>query len=324
VRHEQGFGHQQSRGQQSQDPHGRQGIRSGGCDRASAGRVSDRNSPGIPTRRTSTFRPMKRWLVTLLAPALILGLAPAQAATPGIRSTREYQQLRTYVQELDAKKNQPQTAAEIQRYRSELSQRRAKAAGKVRALYQDQLSKAKQRRDNRKAKVQRLKQRKRQSLADLRQAEQARLNAIAADRRAALARINGRASARLDTLGKQRAKLQRRIARATNPVTRQNLREQLQAVQDQINTVTESKQDDIRIANNKYDDQADQAKESYAERIERATEQADRAIQNLRQRLRELYGSAKQNAQQRRAGEFSDVKALYDRGVGYIDQMSQN
>jgi hypothetical protein len=267
---------------------------------------------------------MKRWLIALLVPVLMLALAPAQAATPGIRSTREYQQLKTYVQELEAKKDQPQTPAEIQKYRSELRQKRAKAAGKVRALYQDQLSKAKQRRDVRKAKVQQLKQRKRQTLADLRQAQRDRLSAIAADRRAALSRINTRASARLDTLGKQRAKLQRRIAKATNPVTRQNLREELQAVQEQISTVTESTRDDIRIANNKYDDQAEQAKENFGQRIERAVAQANRAIQTLQQRLRELYQSAKENAQQRRAGEFADVKALYDRGVGYIGQMSQN
>jgi chromosome segregation ATPase len=268
---------------------------------------------------------MKRWFVTLLViPALVAGAAPVNAATPGIRSTKEYQQLKTYVQELDAKKNQPQTPAEIQRYRSELAQKRAKASGKVRALYQDQLSKAKQRRDNRKAKVATVKQRKRTAIADLRQAQQNRLNAIAADRRAALARINTQYNTQQDKLTKERAKLQRKIRKATNPVRRQNLQEELQAVQQQINTLSREKQDDIRIANNKYDDQVERTKENYSQRIEQQTEQFDQQIATLQERLREMYQTSKQNAQQRRASEFADVKALYERGLGYINQMQQN
>ena len=208
---------------------------------------------------------MKRWLISLLVlPVLVAGAAPGNAATPGIRSTKEYQQLKVYVQQLEAKKSQPQTPAEIAKYRSELSQKRAKTSAKVRALYQDQLNKAKQRRDNRKAKVVRLKQRKQAALANLRQAEQARLNAIGADRRAALARINTRYSSKMDNLTKQRAQLQKKIAKAKNPIKRQNLREEQQAVQDQINALVKSKQDDIRIANNKYDDQVETTKENYS------------------------------------------------------------
>lgn len=267
-----------------------------------------------------------RWLVSLLVlPALVFGSAPANAATPGIRSTKEYQALKSYVQVLNSKKSQQQSAAEISKYRSELSMKRAKASAKVRALYQDQLGTAKQRRDNRKAKVVNLKQKRNQQVAQLKQARQARLNAIAADRRAALARINTQYSNKLDTLQKKRTRLQARIARAKNPVKRQNLRDELSAVQDQITTLSSEKQDDIRVANNKYDDQVQQANESYSQRIEQAVEQANRNIANLQQRLRELYQQSKQNAQQRRSNDFALVKDQYAKGVGYINQMpSQN
>lgn len=267
---------------------------------------------------------MKRWLISLMVlPVLMAGAAPADAGTPGIRSTREYQQLKVYVQELEAKKSQPQTAAQIQKYRSELSQKRSKASLKVRALYQDQLSKAKQRRDNRKAKVVRLKQRRNTALANLRQAEQARLNQIAADRRATLARINTQYTAKMDNLTKQRAKLEKKIAKAKNPIKRQNLQQEQRAVQSQINTLVKSKQDDIRIANNKYDDQVQTTKENYDQRIENTQSQYEQQITELQQNLRELYQQARQNAQQRRATEFADVKELYDRGVGYINEMQQ-
>lgn len=66
---------------------------------------------------------------------------PANAATPSIRSTKQYQELKAYVSQLNAKKNQQQTPAEISKYRSELSKKRAKASMKVRANYQAQLAK---------------------------------------------------------------------------------------------------------------------------------------------------------------------------------------
>lgn len=263
-----------------------------------------------------------RWLLALfLAPALVFGAMPVNAATPGIRTTKEYQALKSYVQELQAKRSQPQTAAEIAKYRSELSKRDTKAKAKVRQLYQERLSQAKQTKAKRQAKVKVLKQRKKTTIANLKKAEQGRLNAIAANRRAEVARITTKYNTQLNQLEKQRAKLRTKIAKAKNPVRKQNLQEELQAVQDQINTVSQEKADDIRIANNKYDDQVQTTKDNYDQRIEQAEMQADTNIQNLQQRLRELYQQAKQNAQTRRASEFADVKALYTRGVGYINEM---
>lgn len=263
-----------------------------------------------------------RWLLVLfLAPALVFGATPGNAATPGIRSTKEYQQLKAYVQQLQVKKSQPQTAAQIARYRGELAQKRTKASMKVRDLYQQQLSQAKDRRDVRKAKVVRLKQQKRKTISALKNAEQGRLLAIAADRRAELARINTAYSAKLGNLTKQRNRLQARIAKAKNPVKKQNLQDQLKAVQDQIDALAREKQDDITIANNKYDDQVQTTKENYDQKIEQATDQADRNIATLQRQLRDLYTESKRNAQERRRNQFADVKALYDRGVGYINEM---
>lgn len=261
-------------------------------------------------------------LVSLLvAPALVFASAPASAATPSIRSTSQYQALKAYVSQLNAKKGQPQTPAQISRYRSELSKHRAKTAAKVRALYQDQLSKAKQRRDQRKAKVVVLKQRRNQQVAQLKGALQARLNAIAADRRAALARINSRYAAQEQRLNKQLTKARKKLAKATNPVVKQNLREEISALQSQLNTLNQEQRADLNVANNKYDARAEAARENYAERIDDATEKADAQIQNLQTRLRQLYQQSKENAQQRRADEFALVKSKYDEGVGYIDQM---
>jgi hypothetical protein len=266
-----------------------------------------------------------RWITALLAlflaPALVVTSAPANASTPGIRSTKEYQALKGYVEQLNAKKTQQQTPAEISTYRSELSAKRAKAAAKVRSLYQDQLGKAKQRRDNRKAKVVALKQRRNTQIAQLKSARQSRLNAIAADRRAAIARINTGYATKQQSLNKQLAKARKQLAKATNPVVRENLREEISAIQSQLSTLSQEKRADLNIADNKYDSQAENARETYAERIDQVTQDFASRIQNLQTRLRELYQQAKQNARQRRADEFALVKSKYEQGVGYIDQM---
>ncbi len=74
-----------------------------------------------------------RWLVALVVPALVFSGAPVNAATPSIRSTKQYQELKAYVAQLEAKKSQQQTPAQIGKYRSELSKKRAKASVKVRS-----------------------------------------------------------------------------------------------------------------------------------------------------------------------------------------------
>ncbi|HPJ19546.1 MAG: hypothetical protein H6524_03490 [Actinobacteria bacterium] len=265
---------------------------------------------------------MRKFLIAMLViPALVASGAPANAATPSIRSTKQYQELKAYVSQLNAKKNQQQTPAEISKYRSELSKKRAKASMKVRANYQAQLGQAKDRRANRKAKVVDLKQKRNRQVAQLKSAQQARLNAIAADRRAAIARINTSYSGKEQRLNKQLAKARKKLIKATNPVVRQNLREQIAAIQDQLATLDQEKRDDLRVANNKYDDQADSARENYSQKIEQTTESFNARIQNLQTRLRELYQQSKQNAQQRRANEFGIVKTKYDEGVAYIDAM---
>lgn len=266
-----------------------------------------------------------RWVLTavslFIAPALVFSSAPANAANPGIRSTKQYQALKSYVSELNAEKSQQQTPAQISKYRSELSTKRARAAAKVRVLYQNRMSQAKDRRDKRKAKVVALKQRRNSQVAQLKNARQSRLNQIAAERRAAIARINGRYAAKQDKLNKQLTKARKKLAKATNPVVKQNLREEISAIQDDLDSLAQEKRDDLNVANNKYDNRTENAKDSYAQRIQNVIEQANARISNLQTNLREAYQRSKQLAQQRRADEFRLVRSKYTEGVGYINQM---
>jgi DNA repair exonuclease SbcCD ATPase subunit len=262
-----------------------------------------------------------RWIVALLAlPALVFSAVPAQAGTP-IRTTTQYQDLKDYVAQLAAEKNQEQTPAQIAKYRGQLSKKNQKARTKVRSIYQQTLRQIKQRKAERKSKVATVKQKRNRQVSELKAALQSRLNAIAADRRAAVARINTSYATKQQALSKQLNKARKRLAKAKNPVVRENLREQISAIQDQIATLNREKQADLRVANNKYDDQADNARENYAQRIERTTEEYNARIDNLQERLRALYQQAKQNARQHRANDFGVVKSKYDEGLGYIKSM---
>ena len=229
-----------------------------------------------------------------VAPALVFSSAPANAANPGIRSTQQYQALKNYVAELNAEKSQQQTPAQISKYRSELSKKRARAAAKVRVLYQNRMSQAKDRRNQRKAKVVALKQRRNNQVAQLKNARQSRLNEIAAERRAAIARINGKYAAQQDRLNKQLNKARKKLAKATNPVVKQNLREEISAIQDNLDNLAQEKRADLNVADNKYDTRTENARESYAQRIENVIEQANATISNLQTRLREDYQRSKQ------------------------------
>lgn len=265
---------------------------------------------------------MRRVLVSLLlVPALAFTAAPTASAEPGIRVTTQYQKLKAYVTKLDAEKSQQQTQTQITAYRSELSKRRAKATAKERTLYQDRIAQVRQVRENRKARVVRLKQRRNQQVAALRTARQSRLNAIAADRRVAISRINTSYATKQQNLNKQLAKARKRLAKATNPVVRENLREEISAIQSELSVLAQEQRADLNVANNTYDDQAERARETYGQRIENVQEQANANIAQLQTRLRELYQQAKQNAQQRRADGFAVVKGKYEEGVGYINQM---
>jgi len=267
----------------------------------------------------------KRWMLTavslFVAPALVFSSAPANAANPGIRSTAQYQALKSYVSQLNGEKNQQQTPAQISKYRSELSTKRARAAAKVRVLYQNRMSQAKDRRNQRKDKVAALKQRRNNQVAQLKNARQSRLNEIAAERRAAIARINGKYAGQQDRLNKQLNKARRKLAKATNPVVKQNLREEISAIQDNLDNLAQEKRSDLNVADNKYDNRTENAQNSFARRIENAVEQANATISNLQTRLREDYQRSKQLAQQRRADEFGLVRSKYTEGVGYINQM---
>jgi hypothetical protein len=258
-------------------------------------------------------------VLTLLVPALVLPGAVVQA--DGIRPTSQYQRLSVYVNQLEQKKDQQQQPDRIDAYRDVLDDRAARARLKVRELYQKQLRAVRERRDARKARVASLQQRRDGELAQLRSALQSRLNALESERRAAVARVNGNYAARIDELDRELAKLQRKLAKATRPLVRESLREQIAATEQEERDLAQERIADINATNNRFDSQEEVAREDYAERIQQSRDEANADIRRLRERWQVLYRSGKSNAQTRRAENFGIVRTKHDEGVGYIDVM---
>lgn len=264
---------------------------------------------------------MRRLLVSvgLLVPALLVPAGAAEADS--IRPTTQYQRLRAYVADLEQKKDMQQEPTRIEAYRDVLSNRNARARTKVRALYQQQLGQAKQRRENRRLRVARLQQQRDSEIADLRAALQSRLNALESDRRRTVAGINAGYARRIDELDTELAKLRRRLAKAKGAQVRASLREQISATEQEERDLNQERIADINAANNRVDAREEVAREDYADRIEQARSTANADIRRLRTKLRSLYSRAKTNAQSRRAENFQIVRAKHDEGVGYIDVM---
>lgn len=264
---------------------------------------------------------MRRLLVSvgLLVPALLVPAGAAEADS--IRPTTQYQRLRAYVADLEQKKDVQQEPTRIEAYRDVLSNRNARARTKVRALYQQQLGQAKQRRENRRLRVARLQQQRDSEIADLRAALQSRLNALESDRRRTVAGINAGYARRIDELDTELAKLRRRLAKAKGAQVRASLREQISATEQEERDLNQERIADINAANNRVDAREEVAREDYADRIEQARSTANADIRRLRTKLRSLYSRAKTNAQSRRAENFQIVRAKHDEGVGYIDVM---
>ena len=262
-------------------------------------------------------------IALLMLPALLLGSAvtSAQAGQPGIRSTKEYQELKSYVSVLAAKRNNPATQSEINKFKDTLAKRRAAANGKVREQYRQKIVAAKAQRQNKREKVRKMRNNRRAEVAALKQNRQSKLDQLAADKRAALTRIDNEYDGKLNALQKDLTKLQRKLGKATKPSVRSQLKAEIATVQDQISTQQRAKQNDISLVNTRYNNNVEAARERSAAEIAKAKAQSLRNIQEAETALREVFAAKKEGAQSRKAGDFQLIKTEDAKGLAYIKEI---
>lgn len=242
----------------------------------------------------------------------------AQAGMPGIRNTAEYKALKSYVKVLASKSANPNKVGE---YRRTLSAKRAKANSKVRDRFQERRSTAKMQRTKARAKVAKMRQNRSAEVQALKSNRDAKLSSLEQQRRSGVSRINSEYGDRLDNLAKNRAELTKKLAKAKGAAARQRIRDELDDVQSEINSLDKEKQNDLSLLNTRINNQEQTVKEKAAADISRTKAQVERDIQEAEQALRERYEARSDAAKTARQNEFAIVKAEYERGVAFINAL---
>lgn len=265
----------------------------------------------------------RRLIIALfMLPALLLGTSVTSAqAQPGIRSTKEYQALKAYVGVLAAKRNTPATQTEINKFEATLAKRRTAANNKVREQFSQRMTTAKVQRQNKRDKVRKMRENRRAEIAALRQNRQGKLDELAADRRAAITRIENEYNGKLNTLKKDLTKLQRKLAKATKPSARAQIKAEIATVQDQITTQQRAQQNEISLVNTRYNTNVEVTKERFADEIAKTNARLLNAIRQADAAWREIFAAKKQNAQQHRSTDFQLVRDLSAKGIAYIKEI---
>lgn len=263
-------------------------------------------------------------LLVLAVSALVLTASPASAQKPipGIKQTVAFKQLKSYVQVLSTKRNQPASPARRQNFKAKLSTRRKNANKKVNALYQQKLNRIKKQDDrqerqqvkqiraNQKVKVQGLQQDLAERLADLR-----------ADQASAVQRTYDRYAGRINSKSNRRDSLKRQLRRTTNPVKRARLTRQINSLQVQINGLVSDRNTAVNGINSRYATRTTSVTNLFNARIANARSSSKRQIQQVRTAWKQTFRTQFSAAKTRRKSQMNIVTTVATRGQGYIEQM---
>lgn len=248
--------------------------------------------------------------------------AIAQKPIPGIKQTAAWKSLARYVDFLEARRNQPSPQSRHQAYRTDLASRRGTANTKVLALYSQKLTRlAKQ--DDRweRQQIRKIRQDQKRTVQGLQATLDNRIDALRTKQAAAVSRVTDRFAPKINPLVDKRDRLQRRLAKTTNPDKRATLTRQINRIQSQINDLASDRQAEVDNVNSRYASRIQSVTDLFNSRIRQARASAQRQIAQTHNAWRQTFRVQVQAAKTRRDTQKELVGALATRGSGYIDQM---
>lgn len=268
----------------------------------------------------------KRFLSSVaLLPVLALAFtvpAVAQQPIPGIRSTPQYQGMKSYVNKLEAKRNDPASVAQKAAFTATLGNHRSRVAAKAESLYQKRINRITKEMNAKIARqTAKIKQQRRNQVLALKNARNNRLAALQQNRNNKIDAINANYDAKANPLIKKRAKLQRKLAKATDPDKRALLKTQIQELGDQITELATAKQDKIQLVNTNYAARTQDVKDQASEKISNVRASAARQISEVKTTIERTFKDDVARAKARKAREFAAIDNLRERGAGYIEEM---
>ena len=270
---------------------------------------------------------MKTKTIAILIPFIAAGLflagpAQAQKPIPGIKKTAEWRSLQSYVTFLQGRVSTPTTEAQKQTYRSNLGNRRLKANSRVKALYQNRLSRI----------IARDQKREQRQIAQIRANEKSRINQLKGFRSTRLAtaratidakveNIKFAYGARLSDARSNLKRLQLNLARTKDPFRRQVILQHIDTVRNQIDQLQTQQRQKIADARSRHAVKVAQIRSNYANRIASSRDYYESLVVTVKNTWQKIYREDVQLIKERRASEFQLVTNLRNRGAGYIDQM---
>lgn len=264
-------------------------------------------------------------LLVALAAAIMLVVSSAGVASAyawnNIKSTVQYDGLKNYVMVLEGKVGSTHSAASIASYKSKLASHKAKADAKVRVLYQQQLTVAKDHRSASKAHLKSLKKAEMKEVNGLKSARAYRVGQLKADKVAAANSITAKYASQTKPVEKALAKAKKKLAKTTNPVTRSSLQLQIDNYENELDDFARAQKAALANSASHYDDLIASARKSYKSKIMSVRNDYDETAAEERAAWQARFADEKEAAQLRRQDNFAAVSEQNMKGLDYISKI---
>lgn len=268
---------------------------------------------------------IKKLSLAFLLPVLLIALAgeaSAQQPIPGIKKTAEYRSLLSYVNFLQTKRSTPASSSQKQTYRTNLTNRRLKTNNKVKKLYNRRLARI-ENRDNRaeRRQIKKVRQQQKRRVAQLNGEKAERIGEAGAVYQAKVNQINANYAGRIDSKVNKKRRLRAKLNRTTNPIAREVLLTQIEALGPKIRKLKGARQRQFNEAASRYRAKVDGLNARFAARIAGTKRFYKSLVRQIKDNWRKTFREDVRAAKSKRDSEFSLVTQLHNRGAGYIDQM---
>lgn len=270
---------------------------------------------------------MKTRAVTALVPLIAVGLlaaGPAQAKQPipGITQTAQWRALKSYVNQLEAKRNTPASAQQKTAFRQKLSGKRLAANARVKKLYSQRIQRIVNRdQAQERRQIQKLQNAANRQVDQLKGQRAARLAYKKASFASQIASIQDRYATSIDTNNRQLKRLERNLRRTRDPFQRQVILQHIDTIENDNTQLKRARTRNIENATDAHREAVSIIRRKFATRIADTRNHYRGLIATVRQTWKTLYANEVKAAKSKRTDQFQLVTNLWDRGEGYIEQM---
>ena len=264
-------------------------------------------------------------VISLIAAGLLIaGPAEAKQPIPGITKTGQWRALKSYVNELETKRNTPATAEQKATFRQRLNAKQAAANARVKKLY----TQRRQRVINRdtakeRAQIRKLQNAANRQLGQLTNERSGRLATAKLTFATQIARIRDRYAGALAKDNRQLKRLERNLRKTRNPFQRQVILSHIDTIENDITQLKRARTKNIDSATSIHQEKVSAIRTKYADRIARTRAYYSSVIKRVKAAWKTIYADDIAAAKSQRTKQFQLVTNLRNRGAGYIDQMPE-